>query len=40
MRPLPTKWRPSRAERIADALVEAALRAPPGRTVIGPERLA
>ncbi|MBP3984279.1 NAD-dependent dehydratase [Pseudoxanthomonas helianthi] len=41
LRPLlPTKWRPSRAERIADALVEAALHAPPGRTVIGPERLA
>lgn len=41
LRPLlPPKWRPSRAERIADALVEAALHAPPGRSVIGPERLA
>lgn len=41
LRPLlPPKWRPSRAERIAEALVEAALHAPPGRSVIGPERLA
>lgn len=41
LRPLlPLKWRPSRAERIADALVESALHAPPGHSVIGPERLA
>ena len=41
LRPLlPLKWRPSRAERIADTLVEAALHAAPGRSVIGPERLA
>ena len=37
---LPMKWRPSRAERIADALAAAALDPPPGRTVIGAERLA
>jgi hypothetical protein len=41
LRPLlPLKWRPSRAERIADTLVEATLHAPPGRCVVGPERLA
>ena len=41
LRPLlPAKWRPSRAERIADALVEAALDPPPGRSVVEADRLA
>lgn len=41
LRPLlPMKWRPSRAERIADALVEAALHPPPGRSVVEADRLA
>ena len=35
LRPLlPMKWRPSRATRIADALVEAALHQQPGRRVV------
>ena len=41
LRPLlPAKWRPSRAERIADALVDAALHPPPGRSVVDAGRLA
>ena len=41
LRPLlPKKWRPSRAERIADALVDAALHPPPGRSVVEADRLA
>jgi len=41
LRPLlPRKWRPSRAERIADALVDAALHPPPGRSVVEADRLA
>ena len=40
LRPLlPRKWRPSRADRIADALVAAALDPPPGRSVVGAEHL-
>ena len=40
LRPLlPRKWRPSRASRIADALVAAALAPPPGRSVIGSAQL-
>lgn len=37
---LPMKWRPSRAARIADALVDAALDPPPGRSVVEADRLA
>ena len=41
LRPLlPKKWRPSRAERIADALVDAALHPLPGRSVVEADRLA
>ena len=41
LRPLlPNKWRPSRAERIADALVAAVLHPQPGRTMIEADRLA
>jgi uncharacterized protein YbjT (DUF2867 family) len=41
LRPLlPTKWRPSRAERIADALVQAVLDPPPGRSTVEADRLA
>ena len=41
LRPLlPAKWRPSRAERIAEALADAVLHPPPGRTVVAAERLA
>lgn len=41
LRPLlPMKWRPSRAGRIADALVEAAIAPPPGRSVVEADRLA
>lgn len=41
LRPLlPRKWRPSRAPRIADALVDAVLHPSPGRSVIEAERLA
>lgn len=36
---LPRKWRPSCANRIADALVDAALHAPPGRSEIEADRL-
>ncbi len=37
---LPMKWRPSRATRIADALVGAALDPPPGLSVVEADRLA
>ena len=37
---LPMKWRPSRAERIADALVDAALNPPRGLTVVEADQLA
>ena len=41
LRPLlPRKWRPSRAERVADALVGAALHPPPGRSTVAADRLA
>jgi uncharacterized protein YbjT (DUF2867 family) len=41
LRPLlPPKWRPSRAERIADALVQAVLDPPPGRSIVEADRLA
>ncbi len=41
LRPLlPMQWRPSRAGRIADALVDAALAAAPGRHVVEADRLA
>ena len=41
LRPLlPVRWRPSRAERIADALVQAVLDPPPGRSIVEAERLA
>ena len=41
LRPLlPPKWRPSRAERIADALVQAVLDPPAGRRLVEAERLA
>jgi uncharacterized protein YbjT (DUF2867 family) len=41
MRPLlPMKWRPSRAGRIADVLVEAALHPTPGNSVVESDRLA
>lgn len=41
LRPLlPMKWRPSRAERIADALVHAVLDPPPGRSIVEADRLA
>lgn len=41
LRPLlPRRWRPSRAPRIADALVEAALAPRAGRTVVEAEALA
>ena len=41
LRPLlPMKWRPSRADRIAQALVDAALDPPPGRSVIEAGQLA
>lgn len=41
LRPLlPMRWRPSRAERIADALVQAVLDSPPGRSVVEADRLA
>lgn len=41
LRPLlPMKWRPSRAERIADALVQAVLDPPPGRSIVEADRLA
>lgn len=41
LRPLlPRKWQPSRAQRIADALVDAALHPPPGRSVVEADRLA
>jgi uncharacterized protein YbjT (DUF2867 family) len=41
LRPLlPPKWRPSRAERIADALVQAVLDPPAGRSVVEADRLA
>jgi uncharacterized protein YbjT (DUF2867 family) len=41
LRPLlPKKWRPSRAERIADALVDAVLHPSPGRNVVEADRLA
>ena len=41
LRPLlPAKWRPSRAERIAEALVDAALHPPPGCSVVDASRLA
>lgn len=41
LRPLlPLRWRPSRAERIADALVQAVLDPPPGRSIVEAERLA
>ncbi|HSD16251.1 MAG TPA: NAD-dependent dehydratase [Thermomonas sp.] len=41
LRPLlPTRWRPSRAERIADALVQAVLNPPAGRTIVEAELLA
>ena len=36
---LPKKWRPSLATRIADALVSAALDAPPGRSVVEADSL-
>lgn len=37
---LPMKWRPSRAERLADALVDAALNPLPGRSVVEADQLA
>ena len=41
LRPLlPLAWRPSRASRIADALVDAVLHPRPGRSVVGPDQLA
>jgi len=41
LRPLlPGKWRPSRAVRIADALVDAALQGMPGRHVVEAAELA
>lgn len=41
LRPLlPMKWRPSRAERIADVLVQAVLDPPPGRSIVEADRLA
>ena len=41
LRPLlPKQWRPSRAEKIADALVAAAVQARPGRRVIAARQLA
>jgi len=41
LRPLlPMKWRPSRAERIADALVQAVLDPQPGRSIVEADRLA
>ena len=41
LRPLlPMKWRPSRAERIADALVQAVLDPPPGRSIVEAASLA
>ena len=41
LRPLlPPKWRPSRAERIADALVQAVLDPTPGRSIVEADRLA
>ena len=41
LRPLlPMKWRPSRATRIADALVDAALHPPLGRSVVDASTLA
>ncbi len=41
LRPLlPMKWRPSRAESIADALVQAVLDPPPGRSIVEADRLA
>lgn len=41
LRPLlPMKWRPSRAEHIADALVDAALHPPPGCSVVDASTLA
>lgn len=41
LRPLlPMKWRPSRAERIAEALVQAVLDPPPGRSLVEADRLA
>ena len=41
LRPLlPVRWRPSRAERIADTLVQAVLDSPPGCSIVEAERLA
>ena len=41
LRPLlPMQWRPSRAERIADALVDAALNPPDGVSVVDAGQLA
>lgn len=41
LRPLlPNKWRPSRADRIADALVKAVLDPPPGRSIVEAELMA
>ena len=41
LRPLlPMKWRPSRAEQIADALVQAVLDPPPGRSIVEANLLA
>lgn len=41
LRPLlPKKWRPSRAERIADVLVDSAINPPQGRSVVEADQLA